>query len=46
MATTFHCECGHDLDAHVRQEGCEGEGCRCRMFKVVWDDEFEELVRA
>jgi hypothetical protein len=45
-AQTFRCECGHDLDSHVRQEGCDEEGCRCRKFRVVWDDDTEEMVHA
>ena len=46
LSETFHCACGRDLDAHVRQDGCDEEGCHCRKFKVVWDDEIEEPVRA
>ncbi len=46
VAANFHCVCGHDLDSHVRQDGCDEEGCHCRKFKVVWDDEIQELVHA
>jgi hypothetical protein len=46
LAATFHCVCGHDLDAHVRHDGCDEEGCRCTRFRVVWDDEEQEVIRA